>query len=590
MHSLLRSIISIAGPLVLLQIFIFLPFTLTTIHLGNMSSSIEVNHAPFYDTDDNGDGQKSTLPEMLLSAFALSNLVGAVTGIMVIVGILSAFDTLGPQYMSLSPSKIGPLAVRSFIVCSSVLLPLVATWFIPSGQAGVTVIGKALLGLRQPLPVVLLTSSYLKTYSLSLLPLLLNNLLQRYLSCQKIVTPLLLPSFVSCCINHPLNLFLFVTIPADVLDVNAATYTDNSPQGYQLVMHAIANHILVRAAIAHTITYASQTVLSVASIKCLNAYNPSTLTDLRESSFLDILTNSLNWRDLQTYMSLALPGILSMTEWLYWEFVCFSVGTLGILPFAIHSVPYSLIPLHFMIPLGLSISINVIIGQALGDGNTRTLWRVIKAGVVMQAAFSCVVAVMFVAFDESIITLFTKDPDVIEGCIRIWPWVAVFLVGDGLFGLQSGILRGLGLQVRMSGNVITGLWLCGAPLIYLGGVSGDDGSVYGVWKLMFVPYVFMNIGMAASYWWQDFDVLSKEVVEREKGSGTMTGVYSKVGDEEDGNHCGGGGDDDDDNDDDDDCDEQVFTFGGGSEDEADDNDHVELTVVVNSSGNETVDL
>ena len=89
-------------------------------------------------------------------------------------------------------------------------------------------------------------------------------------------------------------------------------------------------------------------------------------------------------------------------------------------------------------------------------------------------------------------------------------------------------MRGLGLQLKMSVAVVLSLWCFGAPLIYFVGVAGDGGSVEKVWKLMFVPYVAMNLSMLYMYINEDFKMLSDEVVEREKEQ-TIPIQYKMVG-------------------------------------------------------------
>jgi MATE family multidrug resistance protein len=61
-----------------------------------------------------------------LGAFSLGALVGSLTCLSVIVGALSAADTLMPRaYGSAHYEEIGRLAIRSVVVCGAFLLPLI---------------------------------------------------------------------------------------------------------------------------------------------------------------------------------------------------------------------------------------------------------------------------------------------------------------------------------------------------------------------------------------------------------------------------------------------------------------------------------
>jgi hypothetical protein len=163
--SLLSSLSSIALPTILLQVSLFLPFTLSAMHLGSFSSTAASYHAPFAAAD----GLPSLAAE-LLSAFSLSNLVGAVSVVMLMVGSLSALDTLGPQAYSLNPSSLPALSLRGLLLTGSLLSLLLLTWFVPAaspsllpGAPPLPLTGELLLALRQPPPTVSLACQYLRT-------------------------------------------------------------------------------------------------------------------------------------------------------------------------------------------------------------------------------------------------------------------------------------------------------------------------------------------------------------------------------------------------------------------------------------------
>jgi len=240
---LLLDIVRVAGPTIVLQICNFLPFTLTTMHLGSFTSSYVLNHVPF--VDDAASASRSSLSQVLLSAFALSNLTGAVTCIMIMIGVLSASDTLGPQYFALAPHKVGILALRGFVVCFIAILLLVVTWFIPSStpsslhpSTNLPLIGAALAYFSQPVSIVSLSAVYLKRYSLALLPLLVFQVAQRFLTCQSVVSPLLPPSLLAACVLHPLMLQALVTLPG----TGDEAYARNSEGDYNEVLFGIAEH------------------------------------------------------------------------------------------------------------------------------------------------------------------------------------------------------------------------------------------------------------------------------------------------------------------------------------------------------------
>ena len=59
---------------------------------------------------------------------------------------------------------------------------------------------------------------------------------------------------------------------------------------------------------------------------------------------------ALNKREVKDYLKLGIPGIITMSEWWFWEVTCFLVGNLGTKPLAAYSIAYNIIPLLWMIP------------------------------------------------------------------------------------------------------------------------------------------------------------------------------------------------------------------------------------------------
>ena len=76
-------------------------------------------------------------------------------------------------------------------------------------------------------------------------------------------------------------------------------------------------------------------------------------------------------------------------------------------------------------------------------------------------------AVVFVTCGRFLIGAFTPDPDVIRAGVSLLAIGAVFQLCDGLQGVATGILRGLGdTRTPMIWN-LTGHWLIGLPLGYV---------------------------------------------------------------------------------------------------------------------------
>jgi Na+-driven multidrug efflux pump len=167
------------------------------------------------------------------------------------------------------------------------------------------------------------------------------------------------------------------------------------------------------------------------------------------------------------FLKLGVPGILSNSEWWFWECTCFMAGELGTATLAAHTVVYTLVPLLFMTPLGLSIGISARVGQLLAEGNVEGAKMVNRAATLIGVATVTTQAIVFFAASDAIIGAFTQDEAVACKCRRIWPLACSYIIFDGTFGVQMGTMRALGLQCRMTVAVTSSLWLIGLPTMYV---------------------------------------------------------------------------------------------------------------------------
>lgn len=147
---------------------------------------------------------------------------------------------------------------------------------------------------------------------------------------------------------------------------------------------------------------------------------------------------------------------------------------------AAHQIAINIAAVTFMVPLGLASAGAVRVGHAVGADNPRGAaaagWTVIVFGV----AFMCVSGLTFVLVPERLIALFTTNADVILQGSRLLLIGAVFQLFDGLQGVVTGTLRGLGDTRTPMFTNLTAHWLIGLPIGYsLCFVAGWGAS--GLW-------------------------------------------------------------------------------------------------------------
>ena len=86
-------------------------------------------------------------------------------------------------------------------------------------------------------------------------------------------------------------------------------------------------------------------------IRCFRPHNPATWAgfDLK----------AVKAGRIVEFLRLGLPGILTMSEWWFWEVTCFTAGMIGAQALAAHTVVYNLIPIMFMLSFGFSMGVTI---------------------------------------------------------------------------------------------------------------------------------------------------------------------------------------------------------------------------------------
>ena len=105
------------------------------------------------------------------------------------------------------------------------------------------------------------------------------------------------------------------------------------------------------APVALSCSYATMAVVLVGHIRYRMPRAVDAWPRLAHSRRL-LWTDLAGWRH---FAATALAALVSLTEWLFWEVTAFRVGRFGTIAFAAYSVAYSLEPVLFMLPLGLSV-------------------------------------------------------------------------------------------------------------------------------------------------------------------------------------------------------------------------------------------
>jgi multidrug resistance protein, MATE family len=122
----------------------------------------------------------------------------------------------------------------------------------------------------------------------------------------------------------------------------------------------------------------------------------------------------------------------------------------------------------------------VRVGHAVGARDPARASASGWTAIMLGTGFMLIAAAVFVLIPRQLIGLFSRDPDVLAvGAALLW-LAAIFQLFDGMQGVITGTLRGLGdTRTAMLVNLVAH-WLIGLPTGYLLCFVIGWG-VYGLW-------------------------------------------------------------------------------------------------------------
>lgn len=282
--------------------------------------------------------------------------------------------------------------------------------------------------------VLPLTLPYLEIVTWSLLPLLMYATFRRYLQGMGVVRPVMIALVLANVVNVVVNwILIFGKLGAPALGVDGAAWATVGSRvamaGYLLMV------IVLRERGRRPGLFETPMAIEVAwSIRLFRLGLPAAAQVTLEVGVFAAAT--------------ALAGRLVPAA------------------LASHQIALNIAACSFMVPLGVASAGAVRVGHAVGRrdpvGAERAGWTALLFGT---GAMACAAAV-FVLAPHLLIGAFTSDPRVLALGSALLFVAAVFQLFDGIQGVGTGVLRGLGdTRTPMLWNLF-GHWFVGLPLGY----------------------------------------------------------------------------------------------------------------------------
>jgi MATE family multidrug resistance protein len=222
---------------------------------------------------------------------------------------------------------------------------------------------------------------------------------------------------------------------------------------------------------------------------------------------------ALEWKPFCTYMTLGVGGMLASSEWMYWEALALFIGTLGVVPLSVHTIPTQVIMVMFMVPLGIGIALSVRLGTTLPQSVKRAK-QLVAGTFVVGLTMLGIMAVFLYVYRYWIFRIFSEDPDVLELAEQIWWRVVLYFINLSIFGINMGVAIGLGMQWTLGFVTVLFLWLLGMPAAYYFAIYRGGGLVVA-WSWIVPPYAAINVALMFAYLTKDWDEIAAAIRLRE---------------------------------------------------------------------------
>lgn len=285
-----------------------------------------------------------------------------------------------------------------------------------------------------PPEVLSLTVPYLHVITWSLLPLLLYASFRRYLQALGIVAPI-----------------TFALVTANLINAVAA---------WALVYGHLGLPAMGTTGSA-VATLISRIYLAAVLLAAVVWY------DRQHHISLFTITWKPKKRSLVRLLRLGLPAATQVTlELGVFAAASALAGRLDPVSLASHQIALNLASLTFMVPLGVASAGAVRVGHAVGRRDPQAASRSGWVALILGAGFMSTAALIFIAVPRPLIGMFTSNEAVLAMGRRLLLVAAMFQLFDGLQGVSTGVLRGLGdTRTPMLSN-LAGHWLLGLPVGY----------------------------------------------------------------------------------------------------------------------------
>jgi len=178
-----------------------------------------------------------------------------------------------------------------------------------------------------------------------------------------------------------------------------------------------------------------------------------------------------------------------------------------------------------MVPLGIQFAAAATVGGQVGAGNVALAKRHAVTHHVFAVVVMSAILVIIRANEDSVARVFTSDETDIRYILEVLDIISLYLVLDAVHGVNTGLVRALGQQLKASIATLCCYYALGMPLAIVFGFRMEMG-VRGFWLGFTLAMALQDLTVSSIIVCADWNLAAK-------GDGARS---DKTDDERDGVH------------------------------------------------------
>ncbi|DBB06227.1 hypothetical protein WJX82_010050 [Trebouxia sp. C0006] len=412
-----------------------------------------------------------------------------------LLGVSTGLDTLGSQ----AHGEGNPNAVISCCVSAITVLSLLC---IPVVVALLTADKVAVAIFFQTPESGKLVGVFCKGLLPGLLPLVWSIALLKAMQVQNHVWGPAIMTFATAAANIPINMILI-------------KYYDFWGAALATSVARILLLLLLCGYTAWLIKFAGSTKPQV-SQKTQGQAKPQ----VTRSTVMHAIQRGVTPSVLARFLVLGLPGgVMMAADAASFDVTTVMASVLGESQVDAHALLLTCcVAIYMSFPFGMSTAATIRVGNLVGGNRPAEARLSGYLSVLLGVLFMAAAAIVLFVFRFDIGPLFVDDARVRQEVAGVAPICAAYQIPDGIYGVSSGVLRGLGRQASLMWFNILGFWAVGFTTGYTLTFRlhwGLPGVWWGILSGVMVTALLCGVSMVRVNWEQEAEEAQKHSIARQ---------------------------------------------------------------------------